>query len=59
MNAGGLCIGLDLGTSGMKGVALALDGTVAARAQAAYATSRPVPRSAEQDTADWISPPGP
>ncbi|MGA2529307.1 MAG: FGGY family carbohydrate kinase [Acidimicrobiales bacterium] len=54
MNSGRLCIGLDLGTSGMKGVALASDGAVAARAQAAYPTSRPVSRAAEQDTADWI-----
>ena len=49
-----LYIGLDLGTSGLKGVALSDGGAVVARAQASYPTHRPVPHAAEQDTADWI-----
>jgi sugar (pentulose or hexulose) kinase len=49
-----LYIGLDLGTSGLKGVALSDGGAVVARAQASYPTHRPVPLAAEQDTADWI-----
>lgn len=54
MKDGLFCIGLDLGTSGMKGVALAPDGSVVARGQAAYPTSRPVALAAEQDASDWI-----
>ncbi len=50
----GLAIGLDLGTSGMKAVALDPLGTVVARASAAYPTSRPEPGSSEQQPADWI-----
>lgn len=46
-------IGLDLGTSGMKGVALDGGGRVLARASASYPTSRPAPLAAEQDPADW------
>ncbi len=48
-------IGLDLGTSGLKGVALAASGTVAARASAAYPTSRPAAGAAEQAPQDWIT----
>jgi xylulokinase len=54
MTEGLLYIGLDLGTSGMKGVALAPDGSAVARSQAAYLTRRPAPRAAEQDATDWI-----
>ena len=39
----GVYIGLDLGTSGLKGVALAPGGTVIARGAAAYPTHRPGP----------------
>ena len=50
-----LYIGLDLGTSGLKAVALDENGVVVARAQAPYATQRPVPLAAEQDAADWVA----
>lgn len=46
-------IGLDLGTSGMKGVAMSADGTLVATASSGYATARPLPGRAEQDPADW------
>ncbi|HEX9033353.1 MAG TPA: FGGY-family carbohydrate kinase [Streptosporangiaceae bacterium] len=47
-------IGLDLGTSGLKGVALDESGTVLGHGSAAYPTHRPVPHAAEQDPADWL-----
>jgi xylulokinase len=50
-----LYIGLDLGTSGLKAVALRASGEVVARAIAGYPTSRPSPRAAEQDPGDWIT----
>ena len=40
----GACIGLDLGTSGLKGVALTAAGAVAARGSAAYPTRAPARR---------------
>jgi sugar (pentulose or hexulose) kinase len=57
MNRGdtGVYIGLDLGTSGLKGVALAPDGTVIARASAAYSTHRPAPGACEQAPESWIA----
>ena len=51
----GVYIGLDLGTSGLKGVALTASGTVAAHASAPYPTARPRPGAAEQAPADWLS----
>src|SRR2546430_7249416 len=48
-------IGLDLGTSGLKGVALAPDGTVAARGGAAYPTRRPSPGASEQAPQGWLT----
>jgi xylulokinase len=48
-------IGLDLGTSGLKGVALAPDGTVIARGGAAYPTRRPGPGACEQAPQDWLT----
>ena len=48
-------IGLDLGTSGLKGVALAPEGTVIARAGAAYPTRRPGPGACEQAPQDWLT----
>jgi sugar (pentulose or hexulose) kinase len=54
MTQGRLYVGLDLGTSGLKGIALAEDGAVTARAQASYPTRRPVSRAAEQEPADWM-----
>ncbi len=50
-----LYLGLDLGTSGLKGVALTGTGAVAAAASAAYPTARPEPGAAEQDPADWVA----
>jgi xylulokinase len=47
--------GLDLGTSGCKGVLVTADGRVCARAAARYPTSRPEPGSAEQDPGDWFT----
>lgn len=53
--AGGYFIGLDLGTSGMKAVALGTDGAVAARAHSPYPTAHPAPLAAEQDPAHWLA----
>ncbi|MGH2859577.1 MAG: xylulokinase [Solirubrobacteraceae bacterium] len=47
-------MGLDLGTSSAKGVALDATGAVAARAVADYPTQRPAPHAAEQDPALWL-----
>jgi xylulokinase len=46
-------LGLDLGTSGLKAVALSTSGAVLARASAAYPTRRPAAGACEQDPADW------
>ena len=46
-------IGLDVGTSATKGVAIDDDGTVLARAEAAYHLSTPRPGWSEQDPEDW------
>ena len=51
----GFYIGLDLGTSGLKGVALSAAGVTAASASAAYPTRRPTPGAAEQDPRDWLA----
>jgi gluconokinase/xylulokinase len=48
-------IGLDLGTSGLKGVALSSGGRVLASARADYPTHRPVTGASEQDPQDWIA----
>jgi len=47
-------IGLDLGTSGLKAVALAASGETLARGSASYPTWRPVAGAYEQDTGDWL-----
>ncbi len=52
---GPVAIGLDLGTSSLKGVAVLSDGSVVARASAAYPTARPGPGAAEQRPADWLA----
>jgi len=52
-DAGDVYIGLDLGTSGLKAVALAATGAILARASAVYPTRRPATGAAEQDTGDW------
>lgn len=46
-------VGLDLGTSGLKAVAVAADGTVVARAAHGYPTARPEPGASEQDPQHW------
>ncbi len=57
MNQSGsdIYIGLDLGTSGLKGVALTPGGTVIARSGAAYPTHRPAAGACEQAPQDWIT----
>ncbi len=46
-------IGLDVGTSGVKGVAIEADGSVVATATEAYPFSTPQPGWSEQDPRDW------
>lgn len=46
-------IGLDVGTSGVKALALSPDGAVLARAEAEYPLSTPRPGWAEQNPEDW------
>ena len=47
-------LGLDLGTSGLKAVALGASGAILARASAAYATHHPMAGAYEQDPGDWL-----
>ncbi len=51
---GPVYVGFDLGTSGLKAVALTASGRVVARGIGPYATRRARPGWAEQDPADWI-----
>ena len=53
MTGDSLFVGLDLGTSSLKAVAVGAGGEVAARAHAGYPTARPEPGAAEQSPADW------
>jgi xylulokinase len=46
-------VGLDVGTSGVKGLAIDEEGRVLATASAEYPLSRPQPDWAEQDPEDW------
>jgi len=46
-------VGLDVGTTGVKAVALSHDGGVLARAEHGYPLSTPQPGWAEQDPEDW------
>ena len=46
-------IGLDVGTSGVKGIAIDSDGAVLAVAEESYALSTPQPGWSEQDPEDW------
>ncbi len=48
-------VGLDVGTSGVKGVAIGEDGGVLARAESGYPLSTPKVGWAEQDPGDWVS----
>jgi xylulokinase len=47
-------VGIDVGTSGVKALALSPTGEVVARAEHAYALSTPQPLWAEQDPDDWV-----
>ena len=47
-------IGLDVGTSGLKGVALDVTGETVASARADYPTHRPIAGASEQDPRDWV-----
>ena len=47
-------IGLDVGTSALKGIAVSPGGEVLASAGASYALSTPRPGWAEQDPDDWV-----
>ena len=49
----GLCIGLDVGTSGVKAILVAADGTVVATADADYPLLTPRPGWTEQEPEDW------
>ena len=51
---GTVYIGLDLGTSGLKAVALGASGTILAQRSVGYPTHRPVAGAYEQDTGDWL-----
>jgi xylulokinase len=46
-------IGLDVGTSGVKAIAISPDGELLATAEASYASSSPHPGWSEQDPEDW------
>jgi len=50
----GVFVGLDLGTSGLKAIALRPSGDVVAKASTGYPTSRPCPSAAEQEPGHWI-----
>jgi len=51
----GLVVGLDLGTSGLKAIAINEHGSIVARASASYPTHRLEAGASEQDPADWIN----
>ena len=46
-------VGLDVGTTGVKALALAPDGAIVARSEHHYGLSHPRPGWSEQDPADW------
>ncbi|CAN5715566.1 FGGY-family carbohydrate kinase [soil metagenome] len=50
-----LAIGIDLGTSSIKAVAVDESGLCVARARAGYPTAQPEAGGAEQDPADWLT----
>ena len=50
-----LTLGVDLGTSAVKVLALGADGTVLASGACEFATVSELPGQAEQDPADWIA----
>ena len=48
-----VAVGLDVGTTGVKALAVAADGTVVARAESHYGLSQPHPGWSEQAPEDW------
>ena len=46
-------VGLDVGTTGVKAIAVSPEGEVVARAEREYPLSTPAPGWAEQDPEDW------
>ena len=48
-----VCVGLDVGTTGARAIAITLEGDVVARAERPYRLSTPRPGWAEQDPEDW------
>jgi xylulokinase len=48
-----VCLGIDVGTSGTKALAVADDGRILAVASAAYPCAHPKPLWSEQDPEDW------
>ena len=48
-------VGVDLGTSGLKAVALGADGQIMGRASARYRTARPEAGASEQRPEDWLA----
>ena len=52
--SGGICLGIDLGTSAVKAVALDAQGAVMAFGSADYATHAEQPGQAEQESNDWL-----
>src|SRR5690349_462986 len=51
----GVAVGLDVGTTGVKALAVADDGRVVARAESHYGVAQPRPGWSEQAPADWWS----
>ena len=47
-------IGIDLGTSGLKGILVAEDGAIVRQASASYGVSYPRQGWTEQNPSDWI-----
>jgi xylulokinase len=52
--AGELVVGVDLGTTALKGGLFDLEGNLLAVAEAGYSISRPRPGEAEHDPLDWL-----
>ena len=48
-----MLVGLDVGTTGVKAVAISAEGRVVASASEGYPLSTPQPGWAEQDPEDW------
>jgi xylulokinase len=53
MTAEPILVGLDVGTTGVKALAITADGSVRSRAERPYELSMPRPGWAEQDPEDW------